>query len=72
VCRPLIHGLFGSSSLRLVLVVVVVVVVWRSRSAGEVKERWWGACLRHVVVGALESMCQYCCGGVKAQVASKE
>jgi hypothetical protein len=28
--------------------------------------------LRHVVVGALESMCQYCCGEVKAQVAGKE
>jgi hypothetical protein len=64
--------LFDSSSLRLVLVVVVVVVMWRSRSARVVKDRWWGACLRHVVVGALESMCQYCCGEVKAQVASKE
>jgi uncharacterized membrane-anchored protein len=58
VCQPRIRGLFGPSSLRLVLVVVVVVVVWRSRSDGVAKDWWWGACLRHVVVGALKSMCQ--------------
>lgn len=40
--------------------VVVVVVVWRSRSAGVVKEGWWwGTCLCHGVVEALAKECQY-------------
>lgn len=56
--RLLVPGMFHSSSLRLVLVVVVMVVVWRSRSAGVVKEGWWGTCLCHYVVGALASLCQ--------------
>jgi hypothetical protein len=50
--------MFNSSSLRLVLVVVVMVVVWRSRSAGVVKEGWRGICLCHYVVGVLASLCQ--------------